>query len=151
MKLFAPSVNTKKILEDADDLRITDTELATEVMDAVTNALSPDSPIWDKVTQYRPECCENPCTKEQPKFVDDTIAGMTLDEFIERFPRIQYVVGQILDFVYKEEMIVTDLKNETITTKTEAIKKMLNSKDLTGVSNGRKITDATKEALLPGS
>jgi hypothetical protein len=150
MKLFAPSVNTKKILEDADNLRITNTELATETMDAVVNALSPDSPIWDEVTQYRPECRENPCTKEQPKFNDDLIAGMTLDEFIERFPRIQYVVGQILDFVYKEEMIVTNLKNETITTKTEAIQKMLNSKDLTGISNGRKITDATKEALLYG-
>lgn len=149
-KLFTPSIDTKQILKDADDLRITSTELATETVEAIINALSPDSPIWDDVTKYRSECRENPCNKEQPKFVDDKIAGMTLGEFIQSFPRIQYVVGQILDFVYKEEMIVTNLKNETIDNKTKAIQKMLNSKDLTGVSNGRKITDATKEALLYG-
>ena len=149
-KLFTPSIDTKQILKDADDLRITSTELATETMEAMINALSPDSPIWDDVTKYRSECRENPCTKEQPKFTNDLIVGMTLDEFIERFPRIQYVVGQILDFVYKEEMIVTNLQNEMIENKTKAIQKTLNSKDLAGVSNARKITGSTKEALLYG-
>lgn len=143
----------RRINEEIENAPIPKTELAVETMGAVNtalNALSPTSPIWDEVTTVRPECRDSECNKEQFGFSEELIAGMDLDTFIQYFPRVQYVVGQIIDFVYKEEMVVTNLKNEVLTDKTVQIQATLNRKDLTGISNSHQITDATKEALLYG-
>lgn len=130
-------------------------EESVEVLDAIAEPiragqLSPDSPVWDDVTRYRPECRDQKCQGENHFFNRDLIAGMDLDTFIIYFPKVQYIVSQILDFVYKEEMIVTNLSDELDESKTKTVQSALNLKDPTGISNSRKIYSATKEALLYG-
>lgn len=126
-------------------------DIATATMESVgiINDYSLSSgALYDKTTVYPEQCVKVDCCSTG--LSNGKIAGMDIDQMIHYLPNVQFVVSQMKDYIFKDDLIVIDSKANINTKNTNNLNSLLGEFTNNGATNLEQWKSAIGQAILYG-